>query len=107
MGFMRWRPLTWLLLSLTFFLAALYFWRQGDEWALKKKSAPAPVASKQLRPQTSSAPAAPIPLLTSLSSLNLNPNLNLNRNTNPNPRTAFRLSNTPKTVGQLSRQENA
>src|SRR6266566_5184477 len=35
---MRWRPLTWLLLSVMFFVAALYFWRLGDEWAEKKKN---------------------------------------------------------------------
>src|SRR5712664_1595322 len=35
---LRWRPLTWWLLSVMFFVAAFYFWRLGDEWAKKKES---------------------------------------------------------------------
>src|SRR4051794_13335769 len=35
---MRWRPLTWLLLSIMFFVAAVFFWRLGDQWAADKKA---------------------------------------------------------------------
>src|SRR5436190_2001383 len=110
---MRWRPLTWLLLSLLFFVAAVYFWRLGDEWALKRKAAGTQSATNQPTPHAAEPGAAtnPFPLLSSSSGpLNLspNPNLNLNPNrTNQNLRTAFRLSNTTKTVGELSRQESA
>src|SRR5262245_59799433 len=33
---MRWRPLTWWLLSAMFFVAAFYFWRLGDKWAAER-----------------------------------------------------------------------
>src|SRR3972149_122915 len=36
---MRWRPLTWLVVSLLCFLGALWFWRLGDEWAARNKAA--------------------------------------------------------------------
>jgi hypothetical protein len=47
----RWRPLTWLLLSLACFIAAFYFWRLGDKWQANKPAEPATPAA--------SAPASP------------------------------------------------
>src|SRR5436190_22906748 len=32
----RWRPLTWFLLSLACFVAAVYFWQLGDKWQAEK-----------------------------------------------------------------------
>src|SRR5436309_3285708 len=51
---MRWRPLTWLLLSVMFFVAAAFFWRLGDEWAAKKaQSKPVkPSSTNEVRPST-------------------------------------------------------
>src|SRR5437870_5829621 len=102
---MRWRPLTWLLLSVLFFAAALYFWRLGDEWAAKKAAAkpllkPTAPASGTLsttsrRPSLKLPPGAPGPLeAASASSQNSG---------SKTPQFPYRLRNTTKTVGQLAR----
>src|SRR5262245_52363769 len=38
----RWRPLTWLLLSMVCFLGALLFWRLGERWQEQKSRTPQP-----------------------------------------------------------------
>src|SRR5207249_4264770 len=50
MSCMRWRPFTWLLLSLLFFVAAAYFWRLGDEWELKKAAPTSSQPTNQAEP---------------------------------------------------------
>src|SRR5438445_4067333 len=102
---MRWRPLTWLLLSVLFFAAALYFWRLGDEWAAKKAAAPGALKPAVPPPATASStsrmpglklpPGAPGPLEASSASTQ--------NSGSKTPQFPYRLRNTTKTVGQLAR----
>src|SRR5437870_8059078 len=94
---MRFRPFTWLLLSVMFFVAAFFFWRLGDEWAAKRAKTPAGSTNGKQAAPAPSAPASPVPPPITL----------LSEPTNQNPRLAFRLTNTPKTVGQLARHDQA
>jgi subtilisin-like proprotein convertase family protein len=107
---MRWRPLTWFLLSVFFFVAAAFFWRLGDEWAAKKTAPSVGQATNQ--PQSPGAlakpraQAAPIHLLTQPGNLNASvpaPSTNSNRV----DRFAHRLSNTTKPLGELIRNDKA
>src|SRR5437763_666085 len=52
---MRWRPLTWLLLSAACFLGAAYFWRLGNEWRAQRTAVPsnAPAAAPSNNPSAS------------------------------------------------------
>ena len=90
---MRWRPLTWFLLSAMFFIAALYFWRLGDKWALERKAQPAQKTNRtapvSAPAPANSTPGGPIKLLS--------------RGTNQevDPRLAYRLSNTPRSLKEL------
>src|SRR3954469_26072847 len=111
----RWRPFTWLLLSLACFIAAVYFWQLGDKWQAQK------IASHPASTTASPAVAAPnqpaFPEekveLASVKSSSTAPIAELNPPaTNavaPRPTNAFpyRLSNTKETVGQLSRTDHA
>jgi subtilisin-like proprotein convertase family protein len=97
---MRWRPFTWLLLSALFFVAALYSWRLGDEWAAKRTATsshakpsqgptnkPAPAGLNTNQPVTSAAASAPAD--------------------KPKGRFAYRLSNSSQSIGQLVHNEKA
>src|SRR5215471_3131622 len=107
---MRWRPLTWFLLSVFFFVAAVYFWRLGDEWAAKKTAPPAAQSTNQ--PQSPNAvakpraQAAPIRLLTQPGNLNA-PDSSPSTNSNRAERFAHRLSNTSRPLGELVRNDQA
>lgn len=106
----RWRPLTWILLSVACFVAAFYFWRLGDQWREEKiKSTPdihLP-ARGSVRSATvtvthaSTAPVLPKPFGPQPSMTNA-----VATGTNAS-RFAFRLSNTPRTIGQLARDQHA
>src|SRR5258708_2546658 len=107
---MRWRPFTWFILSGLFFVAAIFFWRMGNEWEAKKARQAAPSAS---RSQPSGSPAAPAPSapLPSLRLLNL-PGLPQSaqatgEKSNPANRFAHRLTNTTQPMAQLKRNNHA
>ncbi len=107
---MRWRPFTWFLLSVFFFIAAAYFWRLGDEWAAKKAAPPAtPSTNQPHSPKPNPSPhaqIAPIRLLTQPGNLNA-PAPGPSTNSDRASRFAHRLSNTTKPLGELIRSEKA
>src|SRR5262249_30349541 len=108
---MRWRPFTWLLLSVFFFVAAAYFWRLGDEWAAKKAQPPGPASTNQPNARPPAKPAAQLnafPIASRLSNLN-SAIIGGAPSTNPpgSSRLANRLSNTTKTVGQLLHRDSS
>ena len=110
---MRWRPFTWLLLSVFFFVAAAYFWRLGDEWAAKKARPAGSAATNQPGAKPLAKPAAQataFPILSQSGNLNtppLPPKGSVPLNPTNTARFVNRLSNTTKTVGQLMRSDNA
>src|SRR5215467_2928154 len=107
---MRWRPLTWFLMSVCFFVAAVYFWRLGDEWAAKKAAPPAGPATNQ--PQSPGAVAkprahaAPLRLLTQAGNLNA-PGPSPSANSNRADRFPYRISNTTQSLSNLVRSDKA
>ncbi len=110
---MRWRPFTWLLLSVFFFVAAAYFWRLGDEWAAKKVRPAGLIATNQpaTKPLTKPAKqAAAFRINGQGGSLNVPPKVS-SSSTAPtnhvNPRLAHRLNNTTRTVGQLMHSDSS
>src|SRR2546428_9351529 len=107
---MRWRPFTWFLLSVFFFVAAAYFWRLGDEWAAKKAAPPAtPSTNQPHSPKPDTLPhaqAAPIRLLTQPVNLNA-PTPGPATNSDRAPRFAHRLSNTTQLLRELVRNDKA
>src|SRR6185312_17313948 len=110
----RWRPIAWLVVSVACFIAAIYFWRLGDKWQAEKSTPPsapavasnAPAsqsnsANRHVRMQSSaviSASTAPVV------ALNQSSNTVVFKKTNSFP---YRLSNTTRTLGQLSRDNHA
>src|ERR1051325_4292233 len=103
---MKPRPILWFIICLLCLAGAVYFLRLGEEWAAQKKAAPAAPAATPAQGKNSlptsretvvSASTAPLGLLTRPQQAAA---------TKPNP-LAFRLSNTPKTVGQLLRDDRA
>src|SRR5438034_4805896 len=107
---MRWRPFTWFLLSVFFFVAAAYFWRLGDEWAAKKAAPPAtPSTNQPHSPKPDTLPhaqAPPIRLLTQPGNLNA-PAPGPATNSDRASRFTHRLSNTTKPLGELVRNDKA
>src|SRR5690349_2187567 len=109
---MRWRPWLWLCLSLICFLGAVYFWRLGDQWA-QKKTVPSSQSTNQSKPPEPATPkplgqahSAPIRLLSEAGHLNSWPGATASK-TNKADRFKYRLSNTSKSVGELSRSDHA
>lgn len=101
---------TWAALSLLCFLAGAYLWHLGDERA--RKTSTAPSTNRILPPpagetQHSPAPDAP----TARSQPAAQADAASGSATNPvsplEPLLAFRLSNTPKTLGDLMRSDRA
>src|SRR6266700_8276012 len=106
---MRWRPFTWLLLSVFCFVAAVYFWRLGDQWAARK--GPTPPPTNQLKPkvpspQPQSHSQAVSMVLLSQGTLNALPARQQSPTTN-HQSLQYRLSNTTRTIGQLARSDRA
>ena len=107
---MRWRPLTWLLLSVVCFAAALYFWRLGDRWAAKQTAALSqPRPSLDTHRASRVTPLPVFPLLSQAGTLSSPPapdslTNHASRITN---QFALRLSNTTTPIGQLQRNEHA
>jgi hypothetical protein len=110
---MRWRPLLWLCLSLSFFVAALYFWRLGEKWRTEKNASRQATLDTQLAaPKSNGGGSAFGPLLTRSGTLNsgaasVPASANAATNAAKPSRFANRLSNTTKTLGQLTRSGNA
>jgi subtilisin-like proprotein convertase family protein len=112
---MRWRPLFWLCLSVLFFAAAAYFWQLGDKWEADKAKAarPAKTSSPQPSPQqreTTNAPKltgqSPAATTQSASKAGVLSSLDT-RHPTPATRFPYRLSNTKKSVGELTRDDKA
>jgi subtilisin family serine protease/subtilisin-like proprotein convertase family protein len=111
---MRWRPLFWLGLSVLFFVAAAYFWQLGDKWEARKAKA-GPAATPQTTSPTNHAAAGKAPKLTgqspaattqSASGAGVVSSLDT-RHPTSNTRFAYRLSNTKKSLGELTRDDKA
>ncbi len=107
----RWRPLTWLLLSVACFIGALYFWRLGE-----KRQPENPARAGQPTSSAAAAKPAATPPEARLKSsytksLSTAPIVSLNDSNNVATRRtngfAYRLSNTPKSVGALSHNSKA
>src|SRR5436190_19204805 len=105
---MRWRPFTWLLLSLLFFVAAAFFWRLGDEWEAKRAAPASSQATNQSLPiKPPGKPSAfetRIHLLAQPGNLNAPP-ASPSAITDHTNRFAHRLSNSTKTLDQLIRSD--
>ena len=113
---MRWRPLTWLLLSVMFFVAALCVWRWADEWEARKAGGEGRAKKEEGRRgqadhgTTGPNGPGPIRLLSQGGNLNSPAAAPTTAKTNaaaPEHRLADRLSNTTKSFGELSRSDNA
>src|SRR5271163_1180515 len=109
---MRFRPQTWLLLSVFFFVAAFYSWQLGDEWEANRKAAhqtpKAPAQTASNAPVTkpaASANAKPLKLLTATSSPGSNPKgvAHLSRA----DRVKYRLTNSDRSASELARSDKA
>src|SRR6267142_374433 len=110
---MRWRPLFWLCLSVLLFVAAAYFWQLGDKWEAEKAAPPAnkaaqpkssaPEEKQQKAPKlTGQSPAATTQSASSAGVLG-----STAQHAAPGSRFAYRLSNTKKSVGELTRDDKA
>jgi subtilisin family serine protease/subtilisin-like proprotein convertase family protein len=112
---MRWRPFTWLLLSAAFFVAAVFFWLKGDEWAANKNSHFVPASSRGQTPSTpavrpvsstSKLASVPVQLLSQAGTLNAPPNPAPVR-TNKTSLTRYQVRNTSRPVEELVRDPKA
>src|SRR5208283_615180 len=106
---MRWRPFTWMLLSVACFTAAYYFWRLGDQWAAKRTAAHASQAARPSPAARHTSPAAPFQLLSQAGTLNIPPATGsaTNHATHITNHLALRLSNTAKPLRELQRSDKA
>lgn len=110
---MRWRPLIWLCLSVLFFTAAAYFWQLGNKWEARKAKA-GPAAAPQATSATNNASAGKAPRLTGQSPAATTQSASsagvlgsAAQHPAPGSRFAFRLSNTKKSVGELTHDDKA
>jgi subtilisin-like proprotein convertase family protein len=109
---MRWRPFSWLLLSVVCFVAAYYFWQVGDQWAAKKTKAEGRMhnaESRNTQHATSHSFPSPIPLLSRAGTLNIPPTATslTNAASRLSSHLALRLSNTTKPLKELQRSDKA
>ena len=113
---MRFTSRTWFLLSLLFFVAALFFWLLGDHYQAKKKHVPN-VSKPQVEASASTPSSRPYPLLTRLPADLLgqlpasvgNPRGVAVPASTPVAKPAFpyRLGNTSKSLNELARLDSA
>jgi len=106
----------WLSLSMLCFMAAVYFWHMGDEWAAEKQKASHSNGTNPPQPSgpvpktanhSSVSPAAwPLKLLSDAGHVNSIPQNNA-ADTNHLSPTAYRLSNTKAPLSQLTHSDNA
>lgn len=109
---MRWRPLTWALLSAACLLGSYYFWNLGNELEARKKAARQPAAQStdtaanpgvRLEGEINAVtPASLAPVLPASAS-----NKVTNAPAAANPRTKYRLSNTTASPSELARSSSA
>src|SRR5438270_14098690 len=113
---MRRRPLFWLFLSMVFFAAAAWFWRLGDEWAAKSKSAaPKPATNQPASDPKKAGGQSPAsvereaalrllsePAARSYSELTAAAHEQKNRSRYPN-----RLTNTTRSLNELKNRDTA
>jgi subtilisin-like proprotein convertase family protein len=109
---MRWRPLFWLCLSVLFFAAAAYFWQLGDKWAAQKTKLVLPMEKREKAPDAEKGTNAPkltgqSPAATTQSASKAGVLGASAQHPAPGSRFAYRLSNTKKSVGELTRDDKA
>ncbi|MFO1501831.1 MAG: S8 family serine peptidase [Verrucomicrobiota bacterium] len=115
---MRFESRTWFLLSLALFIAAIYFWKRGNEYQRRKNKSVVPVQEQVATNRPSAfraSPAKPFPLLSA--NTQAQPNQTPVAQVAPAPQVAvlpakdtnfpFRLSNTARKIAELSRVETA
>jgi subtilisin-like proprotein convertase family protein len=97
------------------FLAAVYFWHLGDEWAAQKPAPPRPSGTNQPSPKDSGnkpagrtllAPYAQMHLLSEAGHVN-SPPITSRGKTNQISGTTYRLTNTTTPLSKLVHQDNA
>ena len=103
---MRPRPLVWLSISVLCFVAAMYCWRLGDQWAADRAAAAhaashSPAAGPGAKPPVVKGAFT---LLTQAGNLNVPPPV---ARTNASPRKSYRVTNSTKTVGELAKSDKA
>jgi len=113
----RWRPLTWLLVSVACFLGAAYFWRLGEQWRHQAHASVSPKSQAQdQRPEVRSAQSGGGITVVKSGSTAPFALLSLPGVTNKTVATAaaareerlkYRLHNTTQTVGELTRNDHA
>jgi hypothetical protein len=106
----------WLSLSMVCFMGAVYFWHLGDEWARTKPAASTPSGTNELQPKDSAKKSAthsqalptrePLRLLSEAGHVNTPPVHNAPK-TNAISNTAYRLTNTTKSLNTLAHSDNA
>jgi subtilisin-like proprotein convertase family protein len=109
----RWRPLTWLVVSVACFIAAFYFWRLGDKWQAQRPAGPAapagsnaPVASINPAGSNVQLQSTVVQHASTAPVVALNPpatNAVVAKSTN----FPYRLSNTTQSLGELSHNRRA
>jgi len=111
---MRWRPLLWLCLSVLFFSAAAYFWHVGNEWEARKGKASPAIAPPSANSPTNQASATKAPRLTGQSPAATTQSASragvlapTNAQAAAGSRFPYRLSNTKKSLGELTRDDKA
>ncbi|MHC1762809.1 MAG: S8 family serine peptidase [Verrucomicrobiia bacterium] len=115
---MRFESRTWFILSLLLFAAAIYFWRRGNEYQLRKHPSVPPASQQQaatnpagalnatapapfkLLSQTANLPASPAGAIAATASSPSSPEASTNR-------FPLRLSNTERPLRELMRLETA
>src|SRR5438552_1482643 len=113
---MRWRPLTWFLLSLLFFVGAGFFWRLGEKWRTAKQGRAPSVATNQIpltpqpKPTAQNAERQSVERQSvergnaAIASHESRLTNHASVITNHFP---YRLTNSPASLGQLARNPNA
>src|SRR4029077_6255210 len=113
---MRWRPWMWLSLSMLCFVAAVYFWHLGNQWAAEKAAHPANSNTNQAQPAeprtkpSAAAHAWPLhqpQVLLSEAGTVKTPSVAKPQNTNRTSQTAYRLSNTKAPITRLMHSDTA
>src|SRR5437879_3197879 len=105
---MRWRFLRWVLLSLLFFVGAVYFWKLGERRTAEQQAvSDVLTTNRRLADEpTTFGRTSPFQLLSEPGVLGSLPNI-VSGDTNRPPRFAHRLTNTTRTIGELARSEQA
>src|ERR1051325_6392249 len=105
---MRWRLLMWLSLSVRFFCPGAYFWHLGNEWEARKAGTSSPPGEEREKTSATNAPklTGQSPAATTKSESRAGV-LAATSSQKKNSRFAFRLSNSKKSLGELTRDDKA